>query len=444
MNLRKIISSGESETVEFKASPSMLDEIVKTVVAFTNTRGGTIIVGVGDDGRVLGVSVGRGTVEKLVNGITSSTDPKVYPKVRVSRLDGKDLILIEVEEGFNKPYLYKGRAYRRVGRSNVQLGRNELERLIFERYGLDKAFDSSPIDTSLTEIDEEKVKEFVRLAKGGRAMNISYTSLGDVLSRLNLMKDERPTRAAILLFGKDPQRYIPYAIVKAGRFRAEEIIDDKVIEGDLREQIEGSLIFIKGHIKKGILMTGDAKREDRWEYPLEAIREAMVNALTHRDYAIPSPVYLKVYDDRIEVTNPGGLPDPLTVEDLRREHPSVLRNPTVGRALYLMGYIEQWGTGTNRMIKACREAGLAEPEFIDEGGWFKVVLKGNRVEDMLNERQSKLLKLIRERGYISRREYQLKLNINERTARMDIERLLQLGLIRKVGSGKNVRYALAR
>jgi len=221
MNLKKIISQGESETVEFKKSPSESKEIIKTISAFANTKGGTIFTGVSNSGNALGVEIGNDTIERLVNQITQNTDPKVHPHITVEKIDEKQIIVIKVKESSDHLVLAFGRPYKRVGKSTLQMSKDEYERSILEKHK-DKLYFDSQIckEATLVDIDKEKIKWFLKKAKAERNLNIDYsTSSVEALKRLNLLIDNKPTNTAILMFGKNPQRYFVQSEIRCARFK---------------------------------------------------------------------------------------------------------------------------------------------------------------------------------------------------------------------------------
>ena len=437
-----LLKTGESEKVEFKRSVGELKEIIETVVAFANANGGWIFIGVDDSGAITGVKIGKDTIEKLVNNIVQMTDPSIYPSIDLLDINNKKVIVVTVPTGNDKPYFYRGRAYIRIGKTNRLVSRSELERIFSEKLFQKRPSNSILMAASLSDISEGKLKQFVREAKERRSMKIDFTIVSDILTKLGLLEQGKLTKAAILLFGKNPQQFEPQAIIKADVFKSPTlIIDSKTIEGTLIEQIEDALIFLKRHINVRYEISENGKRREIWEYPLEALREAIVNAVTHRDYEIQSPIYVRVFDDRIEIENPGILPQPLTVDDLREDHPSILRNPKIGKVMFLVGYIEQWGTGTNKMIEYCVSEGLPEPEFIETKITFKVIFR--KEKRGLNPRQKSLLEILRYRKQITRQEYQEIFNISERTARADLEELKKRGIIYSERIGKKVVYRLS-
>lgn len=393
--LMTIIEEGESEYIEFKESLRETSEIIETVVAFANKNGGKIIIGVADDGRITGVKIGKGTLENLANNIINATEPPIYPSITVERIEDKEVIVVDIPSGVNKPYFYKGKSYVRVGKTNKVLSPGELREMLLKTTERPSWGDRVVIDFHLSELDTDTIKLFVEeVKKSKRAPIVETGDLEELMKKLNLVRDNKIKSAGILLFGINPQKYYPWAIIRAGRFKDElTIIDEAHIDGNLFQQISSALKFVMRNIKKTFKIdhkTG--KRIDVWEYPLEALREAIVNALVHRDYDIRSPVYIKIYDDRLVITNPGGLIEPLTIEDLEKEHPSVLRNPNIANIFYLAGYIEKWGIGTLKMIDECKKQGLPPPKFSVEKGMFSVEFKK---EYTLSQRETTALEYIK-------------------------------------------------
>jgi len=448
----KLLKEGESERVEFKPSLSQTDKIMESVSAFSNTKGGIVIIGVSDKGEVLGVDIGKKTIESLANRIKQSTDPMVYPSIRVEEINDidKQVVVIEVEEGKQKPVLASGRAYRRVGKSNQKLGYEEIRNLAlqtskvyWDRRGCE--------DAGLDDIDEEKVRWFLRRARYERRLELDpETPIREALDKLELLEEGKLTNAAILLFGENPQRFFIQSETRCARFKGAkplEFIDMKVFGGNIIDQREDALEFVKEHIKLHAEIKG-TEREEKWEYPIEAIREAITNAICHRDYEISANVQVRIFDDRIEIWGCGLLPEPLTVEDLKREHKSILRNPQIGKSFFLIKFIEQWGTGTNRMIEQCLEHDMPEPLFEEVVGDFVVTFRRyNITEEILNElnkRQRKAIEYLLTQKRITNKEYrELNPDISDRTALNDLNELVDKGIIVAKGE-KRYRYYILR
>lgn len=442
----------ESQTVELKQSLGERREIVETCAAFATAQGGRVFVGVRDDGAVVGVQIGKGTLEGLANDIAQNTVPKLVPAITTQQETGKTVIAVEVAENASKPVTAFGRAYRRSGRTNQVLSVNEIADLYFTSRGA--TWDETlRADATLKDIDSTKMRQFLNRARVERHWNIDpKTSVPQVLRQLKLIKNDQLTIAALLLFGKDPQQFLLQAKLRCARFQGTNeiaFIDMKVITGDIVQQVDEAMAFVQRHTSMAVKIEAKLERTERWEYPLEAVREAVTNAVCHRDYADSGNVVLKIFDDRLEVANPGGLPPDLTVEDLKRPHESKPRNKLVADAFFLIKYIEQFGTGISRMIGDCRAAGVPEPAFESRAGTFRAIFpRAVSVEKQLagitlNERQKKALQQLSSGQAISRADYQKLTGASERSARRDLEQLVSHRLLKTTGAGKNARYQLA-
>jgi len=269
--------------------------------------------------------------------------------------------------------------------------------------------------------------------------------------RIGLLKENKLTNAAILLFGKKPQRFFMQSEVRCARFKGTEpleFIDMKVFAGTVIDQREDAVEFVKEHIKLHARII-ETERVERWEYPLAALREALTNALCHRDYELSSNVQVRIFDDRIEVWGCGPLPQPLTVEDLRTKHDSILRNPLIGKCFFLIKFIEQWGTGTNRIIRECLNYDLPEPLFEEAAGNLVVTFRKSKFTEeylkqlSLNERQMNALNHLKANEKITRKEYSYLFNCSTRTAFNDLQEMMDKKIVKREGKGKYTYYEMA-
>ena len=449
MNIIELINQGESETTEFKTSLAEWRDVVETISAFSNRNGGTIFIGVVDNCDIIGVETGKKTIEVLANQVKQNTDPVIYPSIRIEEIDEKPIIVINVEEFEHKPVLAFGRAFMRVGKSSQKLGYEGIRSLALKT---SKVFWDGRVceDADQGDIDEERVKWFLKRAKYERRLELDPdTSVRECLEKLELMKEGIPTNAAILLFGRNPQKFFVQSETRCARFKGLkplEFIDMKVFGRDIIGQRDDALEFVKEHIKLHARIRG-AERVERWEYPIEAIREAITNAICHRDYEIASNTQIRIFDDRIEVWGCGPLPEPLAPVDLKGEHKSILRNPSVGKCLFLIKFIEQWGTGTNRMIERCLEHGMPEPLFAEIAGDFVVTFRKYSITDEilneLNERQQNAIEYLLEHTKITNREYrEINPDISERTALNDLNELVHKNMVTAKGEKKHRYYIL--
>jgi ATP-dependent DNA helicase RecG len=375
-----LISKGESETLEFKKSTSLMREGIETVCAFANHRGGYLLYGVDDDGAILGQEVTDDTIQNIANSVKLNTDPKLYPTIEKIVLEGKDCILVTIEESPLKPHLAYGRAYLRVGSTNQRLDRERYEYLLQQRfngYGFDHIVQP---EGNLSDIDSDSLYEVLETANSIRNLNENLLLPTDiVLQKLDLMTEKGLTKAAILLFGKDPGKFFAdHFEIKCGKFASDEGYDEIANEKEFRQNLiqnfNAALNFIVESIGKSSLKT-DIHRIEKWEFPVSVIREAMVNMIVHRDYRQNIKNTVEIRPSKISFYNPAQLFGPtITIERLKRLHPSRPGNKLIAKIFYLMGLFENWGGGTLKIISETIESGKPSPEFSFEDGMFQLSL----------------------------------------------------------------------
>ncbi len=439
------IPEHETESVEFKKNFGK--ETIIAITAMANSKGGHILIGVDDEGRILGVTLGKETLNKWHNEIIQGIEPKITLGMEKVGIDDKEIVVITVPEAPIKPISYKGRYYIRKNSSNRVMSPSEVAELHLLSTG--SSWDSVESPFEISDISREKVEKYIEISEKSGRRHFKEDWL-TVLKKIELVRD-RVTWAAVLLFGRDERVFLSQASVHCGRFKGSRtnILDDVMIEGDLTKQVEGAMDFIKKHISVRYEFTGEARRKEVWEYPLDALREAIINAIVHRDYTINSTVYVEVYDDRIEIVSPGKLPPGLSIDELySEEHRSVIRNKLIAQVFYDMGYIERYGSGTTRIMELCRENGLPEPEFRESGMWFSVVFRKDIYNEEylrslgLNERQIRAVMYVKEKGRITNREYRNLTEISDEMARLDLNDMVKRNILRPVGKGRGAHYVL--
>jgi ATP-dependent DNA helicase RecG len=441
----------EGETREFTENWS--EKALEDLAAFANTRGGTLSIGVRDDGTVIGLHAGDALVQRIVNQVVDVLGLRPRVEWRVDQ--EKRVIDVHIPPSGGL-VACKGRYWGRVGSTNRELSPEQMAQRVVERSG--KTWDALPLPDGQERdvVEPSAVRAFLRLAEHRLPLSSADEPVERVLDNLGLVEGKRLRRAAVLLFGQ-PQRFFPLAQSHLGRFRAGAILNDRTIAGNLFEQFNAIMDWLRGAIE--IREIVDVQREGRrgmqrreeWEYPPEALREAVINALVHRDYAAPAETQIRVYDDRLEIWNPGRLLSGLRTEDLRREgHSSQLRNPLLAQAFYYAGLVERWGTGTTRMIAACQARGLLEPEFTEEFGGFRLIIGKDpyapeRLQALgLSPQQVRAVLYVRERGSIGNSEYQAITGVSKRAASRDLADLVSRGVLRRSGTrGRGIRYVLA-
>ncbi|PWH20523.1 MAG: AAA family ATPase [Ardenticatenia bacterium] len=436
----------ESETVEFKRQ--WTDRALEDLAAFANTSGGTLLVGVQDDGTVVGAVADDREIQRIANLIAAHLG--ITPGIRVVEREGRPVLEIQVAPATGL-ISYGGRYLRRVGSTNRDFAPDELARHLLERSG--RTWDGLSSEWTLQDIDRESLTHFARLARS-RLPHLDPENPGQTLQNLNLLIEGRIKNAAVLLFGKRPQRLFPLAQVRIGLFRGTEILDSHDFQGTLWQQLDGAMerfrqvLKVRFDIRVEEPSLEGLQRREVWEYPLEALREALVNALIHRDYTYPADIQIRMEADRLQIWSPGELPPPLTPQALYGPHDSVLRNPLVAQAFYFAGIIERWGTGTTRIVRLCQEQGLPEPEFQNWQGGMRVVFSQDpytpeRLRRMgLNERQIQAVLYVKERGSITNKEYQQLTGVSKRTASSELSELVDKDILIKTGGqrGRGTAY----
>ena len=445
----KLIKKGESKTVEFKETFD--NKTIETAVAFANTRGGHIFIGVSDQGTKKGVQIGKETLSGWTNQISQGTQPRVIPEVESSDIESKTIAVIQIKEFPIKPVSTKGRCYRRLGNSNRLMTPQDIAEMHLHSTGT--SWDKMPApDATMSDIDTEKIKRYIRRSRdAGRRDVGDHEEPLEILKKLELIKEGKLTWAALLLFRKDTKYLRSLGLLHCGRFKEETIvIDDRMIEGTIVEQIDEAVDFIRKNISVKFVMTGKPQRDEVWDYPLKAIRESIINAVCHRDYTMASNTEVRIYDDRLTIWNPGGLPLGITIDDLFKPHGSVLRNKGIGAVLYDMGLIEQWGSGIGKMLNLCSLADIPEPHFEEyQSGFLVEFRKDIYTEEYLrglglNERQINAVVFLKEKERISNKDYRKLSGLSDEGARKDLNELVEKNILDLRGKGRNTHYVLKR
>lgn len=319
-------------------------------------------------------------------------------------------------------------------------------------------FDASPCPrASMSDLPKEKIRSFLEVAKRERNYPLPAETTGEkALAHLNLLEDGKPTYAAILLFGSEPQRFLPTSEVKCLHFHGTEVRKPipsyQIFKGTVFDLVDQAVNFVLSKIDRSIgTRAQGVQAPSQYELPKEAVAEAIVNAVAHRDYTSNASIQVMLFADRLEVWNPGELPPSLTPELLRVPHASIPRNPLIAEPLYLVRYIEKAGTGTLDMIARCREDGLPDPDFEQRGGqWVVTIWRDWLTEQViaklnLNDRQKLAIGYLKTQGRISNTEYQQVANSIKKTATRDLRDLKEKGIIEQRGNrGAGVYYVLVK
>ncbi len=440
MDLAEMLRRPEGKTLEFKRDLSSPQGFLRTVVAFANTAGGTVLIGVTDRTRALrGVKNPLDLEERVANLISDSIQPRLLPDLEVITYRNKQLLAVQVHPGASRPHFIKrtGRrsgTYVRVGSTNRQADAQLIAEM--RRFAIGESFDEWP----MPELNSEELD--FRVASEAFAPVRKLTRKNLETLRLLTRHQGRlvPTVGGVLLFGRNRFDHLPDAWIQAGRFAGTDkatILDHVRLDMHPVQAIEEAVSFVEKHSVLGAVI-GRLRRRDRWSLPPAAVREAIVNAVVHADYSQRgAPIRVAIFDDRLEVENPGLLPFGLTLEDLPLGV-SKLRNRVLGRVFQELGLVEQWGSGAQRMIAACRENGLPAPVWEEVGIRLRVTLRTEQVRPpRLDPRDRKILNLLQDSEGLSTRKIAAGIGLSTRSVRTRLARLVERGLVFVVGTGPN-------
>ena len=438
MGLIEYLKQQEGKTLEFKENCSSLPKIVQTVVAFANTAGGTIIIGIRDKTKeVIGLSVPLKEEERLSNAFADGIHPLMIPEIRISSFRDRNLITVSVPHVVG-PYYVRSEGsekgvYVRLGSTNRRAGPEMVEAIC--RLSRNVSFDEQPCtEINSEDIDFRAASEFFETVSRKLTPSIRKT-LGLVV---NYGGKDIPTLGAVLLFGKSRHRFFPDAVIRCARFQGVDtnrFLDQTEIDEHLPKAVETAIAFIERHTLQAAEI-GRVRRREMPEYPVQAVREAVINAIVHTDYAINGMnIKVAIFDNRIEITNPGFLPFGLTLE-AALSGISKLRNRVIGRVFRELKLIEQWGTGLNRMILACKDQGLQSPLFEEIGATFRVTLFSQPAAvRKFPDWHALLMAYLYTNEQIATKEAARIWGTSDRTARTRLRNLVEQGFLAEVGTG---------
>jgi ATP-dependent DNA helicase RecG len=366
--IETLLTRPEGKTLEFKRDLSSPRPMLKTLVAFANTAGGRLVIGVDDDKQVVGVEDPLEEEERLCNLIADSIAPRLVPNIELITVEGKTLLIAEVFLSGSRPHFLRAEGpetgvYVRLGSTNRQADRELISELRRSVEG--GSFDELPMPALSS--DDLDLKAAQAHFKGKRELDEQG------LLTLKLLRREQgtlvPTKGAVLLFGKDRIAHFPDAWIQCGRFTGTDkthIFDHTELHEPLPQAVESILLFLKKHAMRAADLSG-IHRKDVWSIPLTILREVVVNALLHADYSQRgAPIRVAFFDDRIEVENPGILLPGLTIEDIK-QGVSRIRNPVIARVFRELNLIEQWGSGVRRIFEQAEAQNLPAPQIVEIG-----------------------------------------------------------------------------
>jgi ATP-dependent DNA helicase RecG len=463
--LWQLIKGGRNSRVDWYGEQTPVQSLAETLSAMANSQGGHLFLGImGQTGTMVGVHNPSKSVDVLLQAALSIDPPLIVPFPQIVKLNGKFIVVLQIPSGMPHVYSLFGRYLQRQQAENIPLKSAELRRLLMERG--EASFETEvALAADLDNIDWDKAKAYVANLNG----------IGDDVEQVLLKRGclaeykghLRPTNAGILLFGEDPQRFIRGADITAARFAGETMSDRfsrQDIIGTLPDQIKRAEMFLVDHLRKDIQLGQTMTREENFEYPMEAARELVVNAVAHRDYSISGDgIRLFIFSNRMEVTSPGSLPGPVTIDNIKDERFS--RNPAIVQVLADMGFIERLGYGVDRVIDLMQQQKLRAPEFEERAGNFRVILHNENLKVIeaslppkltvqfdgfyrgvaINPRQESALSHLHHEGNnrITNSDLQsLYPEVHPETIRRDLADLVAKNILRKMGEKRGSYYVL--
>ena len=459
MNLKVLIERGENKRVEFKEQLPKNESIVKTIIAFSNTSGGKLIIGISDDREIVGVDETNifELQDRIASLIFDSCYPNILPEIYTLNLEGKLLLVIEVFRGNLLPYYHKKEGknngtYIRVGATNRKASFENIVEL--ERQRRNISYDEElNYEVDLSSLDLSPIYDVFQ--KVGKQLDEQK------LKNLKLIKEEHgkeyPSNALLILLG-----YHNHCMVKCAKFKGttmEVFLDKKEYGGSIFEILENTQNFILNHINLRAEIKG-LYRTDTYEIPLVALREALINALIHRDYINHGrDIKVGVYDDIVNIVSPGSYPNGINQEDIDSGR-SDARNRVIANVFKELGLIEQWGSGIARIKKLCLNIGLKEPKIVEQNDFVDVEFYRPIVEDSLgkvsesvgNDRlrpittdyDQIILEYIEKNKRITRKEAKAILDIGETKIKELFNEIIEKKIIQRIGAGRSTYYVLSK
>lgn len=449
-----LIGAAESDTLEWKAT---LDHvaIANAICAFLNDKGGRIVVGVDNSGQLTGLQITDQELTSVESKLRLAITPSGSWSVVREELDGKTLLLIDVSAGSQGPYLVKGTIWTRRGSMTTPATAKDIDKFISHRVRQDERWERrTAIGLGLEDLDEDEVyKAIADIERRGHYRFQQRDNLEHALQELSLSFDGRLSNAAAILFARNPASRYPQASVRLFGYPTDKTGVKISFSEESRSHLFGSLKKIESTLQDRVSVSSDfepgkVRRTDRAEYPFGALREGVMNALVHRNFENSSGgMTISFFSNRVEIWNAGELPSGLTPSGLKKDHPSLPRNPDIAHVCFLRGLIERVGRGTQLIAKECAAAGLKPPQWSSDSIGTKLTIFGRRggmaSPSDLNRRQQLILKKVKARQQITVAEVLDLLQpeeVTDRTVRTDLAGLVRGGYLIQTGKGRSTLY----
>jgi len=441
----------ESQTIEYKEAWRI--EYIKWISSFANAQGGTLVIGKNDQGKVVGVENARRLLEEIPNQVRDILG--IFVDLNLCEEKERQYLEIVVDK-YPYPISYKGKYFVRCGSTKQELKGAALDTFLLRKQG--RHWDGVPVPyAKASDLSQSALKVFRSHAHSSRRLAEDVLGEPDsaLIEKLHLYDGNYLKRSAILLFHANPERYVTGAFVKIGYFRnnADLLYHDE-IHGDLFSQVKGTLDLLTTKYLKASISYAGVQRRETLPVPEDALRESLLNAITHKDYASATPIQISVYDNQVLFWNPGQLPPHWTVDNLKQKHSSQPFNPDIANVFFRAGMVESWGRGIERILASCKSAGLSEPMFRNEGNglWVEFMYSnaqfsgtGVTTQKITQETtQEKILSCLEKEPSITRKRIAEAIGISSDGVKYHLDKLSKAGLIRHVGPTKSGRWEILK
>jgi ATP-dependent DNA helicase RecG len=451
----------EKQNVEYKIA--WRDEYLKWICGFANAQGGTMIIGMNDNGDVAGVNDAAKLMEDIPNKVKDILG--IMVDVNMQMEGDKEYLEVNVEP-YPTPISYKGQYHYRSGSTKQELKGAALDRFLLKKQG--RRWDGVPVPrVTIADLSDHAFSLFRKKSIASKRLPKEEVSVsnGMLLEKLRLMEGAYLRRAALLLFHPDPEAYFTGAFIKVGFFETHtDLLYHDTIHGNLFEQVDKTMDLIFTKYMKAMISYEGIYRVETYPFPREAIREAVLNAVIHKDYGSGIPIQISIYEDQVYMWNDSQLPDNWTMQDLLDKHPSLPYNPEIANAFFRAGYIESWGRGLVKIRTECTNVGLPEPTFNFKGNGLMIHFKGRQgeasekttgVSEKTSEKTAatsekttgvsektseKILELLKADPEITIRELASIVGISDRSIERNLQKLQKDNLVKRIGADKGGRW----
>jgi ATP-dependent DNA helicase RecG len=439
---------------EFKISFGK--ELIETVVAFANTKGGVIYLGLDDNAQIVGLDIGKNSIEDWANQIKQQTEPAILVEMVITQCRDKNIVLIKVDEFPIKPVSTRGKSYKRVNASNHLLSLHEVSEMFLHTF--QRSWDSYPsthIENN-KQLDLSLIDKFLIEARDAKKFDLPKNKML-ALKKIKIINEKGITNAAELLFTNDHLYFI-----RIGKFKdPSKIIDDKQLRGSLLDQVEQAYRYIIDKLEVEYdIIPGEIKRKEIWEYPLDVLREILVNAIIHRNYQLAGDVQIKIFSNMITFFNPGKFHSGVTIEKIKTDHyQSRSRNVLISEAFYISGKIEKYGSGFIRIRKSLKDFPHIKFSIEESGDGVLVTLEkqaisgqkqaisgqkqaisGQKQAISKNNEEMVIGILMQSDSGLAVKEFMQLLGLSASRTRAILNNLVKLKKIKKVGINKGTKY----